>query len=267
MNVAIFGIYHAPTELFAKSEVFVPLMVGAVEHHSFLSDWMLPDNISDRQSFAELRGHYFVWKNCLNNLDFVGFHHYRRALLFEDILFGSKAFMYPVETGMPFFDVTNEQLRTYFDLLQTLSKGEITDYAKQFDIIVPNPYKVESLKYQYDQVHRIEDWNVLVEILAKRGWEIPDKIPLYGLHMFLMPKALFRDFMAEWWEVMSELWAKLDIPTSGYQRRAIAFLSERFFSFWLNRQKGMKIKELPWVEGPKIAGEASDSPLPDALVA
>lgn len=192
--------------------------------------WLKYDDVGDNISrhnglLNEMTAIYWFWKHLseFGSPEYVGFNHYRRFFKLEDL-------------------------------------SDIGD----FDIIVakpvfscPMPY---SIAWQYNHYHVIQDLQRCCDEIKKfkPGFQsdFVDYVNSTGVNfapcnMFVMKRELFQ----EWCEFVFELLFRLEtvIDVSGrdnYQKRALAFLTERVFGFWCwdKMKNGFKAKQLDMIE-------------------
>jgi Domain of unknown function (DUF4422) len=209
MNPRIFRAHHQYiSDQMVNDELVTSIMVGM----DSVPDGVLTDrcgeNISNRHSYAEMRAHYFVWKN-IHHHSHVGFEHYRRHFIWDQ----------PIE----------EEL-------------------SQYDVLVPEPLTEEpNISEHYATCHKEADWQRFVEVCQRHNLLVDEELEhLYPFNMFVMDSELFDNYMQTWYDITEELWNSLKIDSEGYQSRTIGFLSERLFTFWVNQlDPVLRVKELP----------------------
>lgn len=221
----IINIFYQPSNILIKylidNPIYFPINGGSslkLKNYDWLTyDNTGKDNISNLNYLInEMTSIYWFWKNYnLNNLSYVGFNHYRRFFLFN----------------------------------------EFYDY-KNYDILASQPfkfYKKINLYEQYKLFHNINDMNKLIEIIDQLYPDNQFKSYLnnydfnYICNMFIMKKDLFIEYCEFIFPILKKLINVINIANrDSYQRRAIAFLSERLTSYWISQKKinGFKIKEL-----------------------
>lgn len=211
MNPRIFRVHHqyVPDQMVIHDDLVTSIMVGS----DSVPDGVLTDrcgeNIANRHSYAEMRAHYFVWKNILRCYSHVGFEHYRRHFVWDEAI-----------------------------------EVELSHY----DVLVPEPLHEEpNIAEHYIACHKEEDWQRFVEVCQCHNLNVHDYLEyLSPCNMFVMNIDLFDEYMHTWYSITEELWQILKIESEGYQSRTIGFLSERLFTYWLNQfDLGLKIKTLP----------------------
>jgi hypothetical protein len=257
--------------VYVANEVLRPFLTGeALDSHypDFISDER-GINIADRRGYSEMRAHYYVWKNMLSGLDYVGFHHYRRALVFHFVMpekadspvaiICSDASKYRVELGKT---VSLAEYHQYLEWLRGWDKKDILlfqEWVGNFDIIIPRPWAINgTLGSQYAGAHSADDWHHLLAILRNHPWlddvhshldlELPHLIPC---NIFIMRATLFHDYMEFWYDIVEKLETVITPSPDPYQSRVIAFLSERIYTIYLHhlrlKKPRLKIVELPYL--------------------
>lgn len=93
MKIKILVSYHKPAKLI-KDDVWTPIKVGNALNWD--PDNLIEDNVGENishlnASYNELTAIYWAWKNYdkLGNPDFIGFCHYRRVLVFSEMIASS----------------------------------------------------------------------------------------------------------------------------------------------------------------------------------
>ena len=179
------------------------------------------DNISSlNHALNEMTSIYWFWKNYdWRSIDYVGFNHYRR-------LFNPKDF---------------------------------ADY-KDYDLIVMNPYVFSStIEQQYKEKHHAKDFDSMLNILKKCSIHFNDfmkycqtKKFFAPCNMFIMKSRLFDEYCTFMFPLLMQLMNYVSLDKySGFQHRAIAFLSERLTSWWAsNKMNTLKVKQIPIVFKP-----------------
>ena len=271
MNLKIFTVHHRVPDTFVASPIFSPFITGLTfgsGHPIFITDEDAM-NISDRATYAEMRAHYYVWKNKILELDYVGFHHYRRAFLFDFMMEANAtsevAQMCAVKAKdrtIPPPPVDRATFDRYLEWLQNWKLGNISkfkNWVKHFDIIVPRGQLLPgTIGEQYAQCHSLQDWQDLIQILQDHrrfdkvrhclDFEISYIIPC---NMFLMRASIFQDYMEFWYDVMTVLEGSVEVKRDPYQSRALGFLSERVFTIYLHHLRierpMLRVAELPYL--------------------
>lgn len=241
-KIKIFALYHENTYIF-KNEVVQPLLTGSNEKNfkfNGLKD-NVGDNISDKNYYyAELTGQYYVLKNYLkehNNLEYVGFCHYRRFFDFEK---SNKTFAFQPLNCYEFIP----KFKKFY------TQKNVYSFIKDYDIVIPHDSEIEESIYkQYENNHPIVTLNKMVEIVEKEYPEYTKYINdfLNGNKItfclqFIMRTELFEEYFNWIYDLLLKLEKEIDI-TSFYKENPIyeyikipAYLAERFFNIWLRKK-------------------------------
>jgi len=178
-------------------------------------------------SYAEMRCHFDVWTNWPRERWWAGFHHYRRAFLF------------PTVSTELVREVMRWPLASHFEVSQArffehLASPE-TDLMMYADVVcrVPEMCGVGNLNWGC----RPQDWEIFAEAIRDQGYDL--SIPYFlACNMFLMKWGLFDRYMQDWRRVFTEVEGSISPPDPpDYQHRVFGFLSERFFTLWLHRER------------------------------
>ena len=208
---------------------YQPIQVGKIlsnDDFGYLSD-DTGENISEKnRNYSELTALYRAWKNnYFSDAEYCGLVHYRRYFAGE----------------LP------------FGRFSILSEEEISNYMKQYDIILPKKrnYYIETIESHYAHAHYKSDLDECRKIVAER---YPDylgsfdaimkqkKLHLYN--MFVMPKEYFDDYMHWLFDILFPLEKRIDTSMyDSYQGRVFGFLSERLFNVWVLHNRS-RVKEL-----------------------
>lgn len=187
---------------------------GSEGRENALSD-DVGDSISDKnQSFCELTGVYWLWKNTRE--EYVGIEHYRR-----------------------YFSINGEE--------------EVLNLLKDYDVILPekNAFS-ESVRKQYEHHHFKEDLDAIERIIGERYpayqaafCEVMEEKSIHAWNMMICKRELF-DHYCEWlFDVLFcyEKQRKNFVNVEGYQKRVFGFLAERLLNVWV-RAHQLKVREM-----------------------
>lgn len=230
MNMVVMVAAHKPYWM-PQDAVYHPVLVGACGKTAPVG-WLRDDtgdNISGHnQTFCELTGHYWMWKNV--NADIYGLCHYRRYF--------SRAF-------------PSGKKRS-----RILSGNQLYRRMQDCDVLLPKKrhYWIETNYTQYVHAHHEEDLRATREILSEK---YPDYLSAWDLvmqrrsghrfNMFLMRREVFMDYSRWLFEILFELEHRLDISKySFYDRRVFGFIGERLLDVWLTQQS-LAYRECPIV--------------------
>ncbi len=208
-----------------EDDMYMPLHVGkeGKEDLGYVGD-NTGDHISDKnQSFCELTGLYWSWKNL--DYDYLGLAHYRR-----------------------YFALKGKEL---------LRKEEALSLLKEYDILVPNrrKYYIETLYSHYSNTHYQEHLDMTREIIKEKCPEYSHAFELvmkqrYGhmFNMFIMKKELVDEYCQWLFDILFELEKRGHAPElSRFQGRFYGRVGEIIFNVWLRYQienHKYKVKEI-----------------------
>ena len=205
----------------------------------------MKDNISHLNSkLNEMTSIYAYWKNLMKSPDYIGHNHYRRLFRIEDL---NDVAEYDVIDAKPIPMLFN---MSYFT-------------GSQIPNFVPT-----DIKNGYAICHKIEDWNKMEALLKKtpyyvdfEDWSRQNSLTS-PCNMFVMKKKIFEEYCEFIFPILFELEKQVDFTGyDNYQKRQLAFLSERMTSLFLyvKRQQGYKFKTVDtlFFEGWKTS-EATD---------
>jgi len=227
----IYNVYHGKQVCsYGRYGVYVPLWADRIDG----------DSIGERQTFEFLRAHYWVWKNLSHEPnEVVGFQHYRRCLFLPPLVNGENANSLPNVYDNPdmFDSYTNSSIYIPGNLY---GYDFIVAKAWQFDI---------SIGEEYCRSHVPEHWAAMLRSAPELIDYAKDCNSYNVCTMFITSRRWFEKFMSFWWRLMCDVVPRITIPVTGYQSRAIGFLSERIFGLWLkmqeNEHKQFKFAEVP----------------------
>lgn len=233
-------------DIHCTEEPYLPIHVGKELSNSVLS--ILTDNSGDNisaknQSYCELTGMYWAWKN-LKGVDVIGLCHYRRYFDFHH----QCQHFFPV-TPFPTASFGEIDLSIPSSIIQRVTEGAIIAPA-------PKSYP-HNLWVDYCGCHNSQDYRVLRDVIY--GQEDQSYIEAFDTimtrnhrlrhyNMFLMKWSDF-DAYCEWlFHILSIVESKTDI--SGYdsvQRRIYGYMAERLMNVWLlaNRKEVLE-KKIIW---------------------
>ena len=231
MTLEIAVAAHKPYSM-PQDAAYLPLQVGAAGKppisapqggEPFARDDS-GENISAKNAnWCELTGLYWMWKN--RSADASGLVHYRR-------LFRGRS--------------------------GAMSGAEIEEALSRADAILPRKrnYFIETSYSQYAHAHHAQDLDVAREIVEERHAAF---LPAFDkamrsasghrFNMFIMKRAMFREYCEWLFDILFELERRLDISNySAYDARVFGFVGERLLDVWLGYKAGnggIKTVEVP----------------------
>lgn len=248
-NLMMLCALYKPFQLPTLSYIF-PIQSGAA-----VSSWQSEyakdnrgENISDKNAtHSELTALYWAWKNKVYGENrYVGVCHYRRYFMTE------KPFL--SRTGFYKYNKIDSAFEKKIRNLPAVAERLLSNY----DIITTKPFSARiskkekvSLKVQYGNYHHKEDWETLKECIRDyqpeyfRSFEEYERQGyFYQFNMFIARKDLFENFMQWTMSILEPLEMRLPVREDNYQKRAIAFLSERLLGLYILHHR-MKARWLP----------------------
>ena len=281
MRVKLYSCHHDRPIFPASGEVFMPIWTGGEADCAgrWLSD-LGGLNLYMAKDFNEMRQHFFVWRNLLDGVDYVGFEHYRRIFMLDPLPAYACGLRFPrvLEARRAVaadalawrHDADCETFVQYLQLRESLSSDEMADLTQwigSYDIIAPRRHTFAPIAVQWRQCKFSDDaWEAFVKAISLssywRGRKNYIDFAQVGAHycnMFIMRVELFDEYMQFWSEVMFNVQAAVD-RTSRY----LGYLSERLFSLWVLQKQIenplLRVTDLPYLFCP-------DGQLVDALAA
>lgn len=236
-KLKIFPIYYKENFIF-KSDVYQPILISNPAWKGDID--IIKDNTEENiarknRNYAELSGHYWVWKNFLpkNDSEYIGFCHYRRFLDFG--LNETERF--------PFKPILDDDFKKIFD---NYTQENILKSIQGYDIVLPYKYPTDNnMLQQYLKYHPKKDLDVTLKVISELYpdynedvQKFMDSYELYSCLNFVMKKELVEEYMEWIFKILFAVERKTNWNRySDYmQVRMPAFLAERLFNVWLIHQ-------------------------------
>lgn len=231
------NIFYKPPEMLENyinnnTSLYIPINCGNLKGTSDWCDKHLRYETDFKENIAhlnkklnEMTAIYAYWKNLMKNPDYVGFQHYRRFFNQAD-----------------FLDI--EQ----YDFIDTQPIPMMFNMSYFTGSPIPN-FVPTDIKNGYAICHKIEDWNKMEELLKKtpyyeyfEEWSKQSQLTS-PCNLFIMKKKMFEEYCEFIFPILFELEKMIDTSTyDGYQKRQLAFLSERLTSLFLFSKKNQGYK-------------------------
>lgn len=213
-----------------KDDAYLPLHVGKALHKDLDLGYAgdnTGDNISEKnQSFCELTGLYWMWKNV--QADYKGLVHYRRHF--------TKGSMWKDKKSAVF------------------TRADFEAAFQQTAILLPKlrKYYIETNESHYTHAHYQKDLQTTRMVIAE---QCPEYLQAYDLqmkrtsaHMFnmmAMRADLFDAYCMWLFDILFEVEKRTKIDNyDDYQQRIYGFISELLLDVWIN-QRYMSYSEIP----------------------
>jgi len=228
MTLKIFSCHHVVTSHELSTAIYQSLVSGR-EVPADSQTWtdIAGENISTREKFSELRHQFYVWKNLLNDYDYVGFEHYRRLFCLDPR---------PINTALPIspematsrarfalagsaMDLETDSAKLFQDVIRTrrhftdADHEKISAYIKDHDILFAKPIMQPARdNFVGSHSHSLELWDEIMPAF-KQSWhkifptsfvEPPAAWSGY-LNMYIMRTEFFYEYMSWIMPVLLEL--------------------------------------------------------------
>lgn len=238
-KLEIFVSYIKDYHIF-KSKVLKQYVIGnnnkGVEDRLKLPRDNTGINISEKNpTFNELTLIYWAWKNT--NQDFIGFAHYRRYFVYNNLSFFDKLFFRFFDK---YFDLEKIKI---FKVNRKIKKFEknIEEEIKNYDIILPTPIMMSrTLEEQYGDVHFIDHYNEMGEVIKEKNIKMylayeraSNKNTFFIANMFIFKREIFEKYCEFVFDVLFELERRIKVPKDTYQSRVFGYLAERLTTIYI----------------------------------
>jgi len=225
----------AKQTLHVHSDVFQPILTAPVKlenQPNVIRDDTGVNIASRNRHYAELSGHYWVWKNFLPETDaeYVGFCHYRRFLDFNF-------------TEMPDIPFLPTHVSKFVKMAENYTEKKIYNCIKDYDVILPEKIFCETSIYnQYLQYHPQKDMDLALKIIDEIYPEYTDTAlkfmssnGMYNCLNFIMKKSLVNEYLDWIFNILTTLERRSDWKdyVDYSDIRVPAFIAERFINIWL----------------------------------
>jgi hypothetical protein len=242
--------YYHPWKL-PKENIFLPVQAGkAVSGFDLgIQGDDTGDNISGKNAvFSEFTAWYWAWKNIKNiypDIEYIGLAHYRRFFALNR-LFKKQELVYKQKIPV---------MKNYEKLIR--------EKLESHDIVLAKQRVFEkSLLEQYAEKHYVEDYvclkNIIHEICPEYDRSFShifrknNKVSLYCI--FIAGYGIFNNYFEWLFPILFEAEKRINISEyDSYQRRVLAFLSERLLDVYVYHNKLNVIYEpVYFIEPSKI---------------
>ena len=237
----ILNIFYQPPEMLENyinnnTNLYIPINCGNLKgtndwcdkHLHYETDFK--DNIAHlNPKLNEMTAIYAYWKNLMKSPDYVGHNHYRRLFRIEDL------------NDIAEYDVIDAKPIPMMFNMSYFTGSPIPNFVST------------DIKNGYAICHKIEDWNKMEELLKKtpyyvffEDWKNQNSLSS-PCNLFIMKKKMFEEYCNFVFPILFDLEQKINLEgRDGYQRRALAFISERLTSLFIysKKQQGYKHKTI-----------------------
>lgn len=220
-------------DIVINQDPYMPIHVGKALNPN-LSLGITEDNSGDNiscknQSYCELTGLYWAWKN-LKEIDVVGLCHYRRYFDFHN--------------QVPFLSESKIVKPSMFDTIDLTIPESILEKVYQGSTVIATPIHYGyNLRADYCINHISDDFRSLETVIDEtQSFEVRKAFKKYfycnnklsHYNMFLMNYNDFDKYCNWLFTILSEVEARTDITNySSVQRRIYGYMAERLLNIWL----------------------------------
>ncbi|BAI76901.1 hypothetical protein AZL_f01410 (plasmid) [Azospirillum sp. B510] len=251
MRIGIFTVHHKEGMKTPQAYPFIPFMVGCsgTLPSGFFGDNMgrnLQDSGFQSASYGELRAHYSVWKNHLNDFDVVGFQHYRRFFFFDTPelreLFPEAEMIRRAVSRHPNLYI-NFGMRDFERLINAMNSvsesiaRSIKNYTENGIVCTQRLLTGKSIASFFREVHKDYHWDIFSSILQKRGgkfsvfnYELENNFWAPYCTMFMMKSSIFSDIMETLFDVMREVELEFQAKGIEIEGRDLGYIAERLIA-------------------------------------
>lgn len=235
------NIFYTPSEkLTARLEAdprIQPINSGNLKNNKWCAEHCvfedeLEFNIAQFNSILnENTALYATWRNSdiLKDCEYVGFQHYRR-LFDRNTIDTAEEYDITVAKAHPMQFNIQQFVNCKIPIIVSANVWQGYAVCHNFDDFMEMLHLVSKTKF----VTRMEEWSCQPELFAP-------------CNMFIMKKQLFAEYCAWAFPILFTLKDVIDLSgRDNYQKRALAFLSERLFSLFAYTKKaeGLKVREV-----------------------
>jgi hypothetical protein len=255
-EISIFSIFHdaaysAFSGVYKDMDIFTiikPFFVNGGLGSKF-HQLTEPDGFFENQNnrSSELTAIHYIWRNKLF-LDIVGICHYRRYLyLFENDL----------DNELPDQFQLHMPAKDFKDATHKVEDAQqIKKLLGEYDLLTSTPRILDqTIENHYNLNHFAQDYYTCIQVmlkdypfLEKSVFESMSSNRLYTSNIFITHSVIFDDICKVWFDILEKSTKNNNILNRrDYQKRDIAFLSERVFDILMRHLKSLnyKICELP----------------------
>lgn len=247
MRLRIFRVTHFFDENanYMSNDIFTDFIIGqkSKENH-FSGDLDSEDNIAFEDTHSEMRAHYYIWKNHLNDYDYIGFEHYRRLLYVDYIPY---SLLIKNSPSLLFLrkEMEKDRLKEIFhngiafnDCLNLRKKNDeqynnfLKEKISQYDIFCVRSQNI-STKSEFCNDELLEHVFASCSYFSNKPMLVDFNHTTTNYRCsFIMRRDYFDEFMTLWHEVVTTL---SKILYNG--PREIGFYSEKIFSYYLFQKR------------------------------
>ncbi len=228
-DIKLYTVTHKDCSLI-NNDWIQPICVGDYKNSNYLNDSMGKNISSINKNFNEITAQYYVRHNKPSQ--YVGFLHYRRAMLFDRISLPNTP-----EVSLS-FDEANGLISSLSNRLSLESLLEV------YDVICPRPlYFHNGLLNHYKECNiPVETWNLFAIKVGQyypQGYKYINHLKFlnqaYMRNMYIMPWEIFVDYIDNLMNVIHSVYEELGSNKyeTFQQNRYPGLLAEHFLNLYL----------------------------------
>ena len=221
-------------------------------------------NIAHENNYSEVRHFYYVWKNLLSNLDYVGFGHYRRLIFLDPMPLDRLSAIAPhmahfrtwaqADLQLAQVELTRAQLEEAIDMRRSFTEDDIRTVLRWLDrrdVVVPRMWSVHDrpdLEGQWmESGAPPEMWALMMQAFAEQEAFRP--MPIHPVktaafnNSFMMRSEIFDRYMTALMAVIDRLKELMHGKPYYPFHRIWGYVAERALNYFLHAQL-MKLPEL-----------------------
>ncbi|MBR0558735.1 DUF4422 domain-containing protein [Neokomagataea anthophila] len=254
MRVKIFSCHYQKPTHTVNTELFADLISG---YHSDPDGAYIGDldgvNIAEQNDFSEIRHHYYVWKNLLDDYEYIGFDHYRRKFFITPMPYDKLQSISPhyaeqrdgFDTDQKIHEIqqSREDFLDYFTIRKNFTPAEIDSFKhwlSQYDVVVPRMWHL------HDRPDLESEWKN--SGLPPQMWEMfmasmRDKpqfspLPYHPIRtsnhnsIFIMKTELFDEYMHGLFAAVKDLEALMEGKLDPFPRRW-GYVAEKALNYFI----------------------------------
>jgi len=238
------SIHHKISGLENISNLIKPFFVNDMISPGYTS-LINPSGVLEESNerASEVSAIHYIWRKKLFS-DIVGISHYRRYL-----------YLFPEEISDFYIHINPDDFKNYLKKIE--DKMRINELLANYDILISKPRVLDDLSIEdhYSCNHFPSDYYKCIEIILNNYPYLESALvesmqsnSLYNCNLFYCNALLFDEFCKVWFDILDKYAYEVDVSgRNQYQKRDIAFLSERVFDIIVRHLKkiGFKTCELP----------------------
>lgn len=272
MRIGIFTVHHKEGMRTLQQYPFTPFMVGCSGNPppGFFGDNKginLESSGFRSESYGELRAHYSVWKNHLNDYDVVGFQHYRRFFYFDTPelreVFPEGEVIKRSLSRHPniYVNFGVKDFARLIDAMDSVSESIVKKVQFYTDGGIVSTQRLmtgKSVASFFRETHKRDHWDILSSILIKRGGrfsiinqEMENNFWTPYCTMFIMKSSVFSNIMESLFDVMESVEAEFRSKGIEVEGRDLGYIAERLIAMlvldYISTRPQLDLFELPMI--------------------